>query len=293
MSVCILARPVFAAVVIAALPSPAIGQAERLTARQVLERITANMGVPWSVQTVDTFKDGDPDTPVTGIAVTMMATLDVLQRAAAAGANLIISHEPTFYGHLDQLEPLEKANDAITAAKRAFIRDHKLVVLRMHDHWHRRRPDGIATGMTRALGWEQYRRPESEFLFTMPSTTVNDLAVSIRKRLESPTLRVVGDPQMRITQVALAPGAAGFPAHVQALRRQDVEVLVIGEAHEWETVEYVADAVAAGQRKALIIVGHIPSEQAGMQEFARWLEPLVQGTPVTFVAAKDPFWSPR
>ena len=293
MSVRTLICCVFATAVVAVFPSYAVGQTERLTARQVLERITANIGVPWSDQTVDTFKDGDPDTPVTGVAVTMMATLDVLQRAAAGGANLIISHEPTFYGHLDQLEPLEKANDAITAAKRAFIRDHKLVVLRMHDHWHRRRPDGIAIGMTRALGWEPYRRPESEFLFTMPSTTVNDLAATIRKRLESPTLRVVGDPQMRITQVALAPGSAGFPAHVQALRRQDVEVLVIGEAHEWETVEYVADAVAAGQRKALIIVGHIPSEQAGMQEFARWLEPLVKGTPVTFVAAKDPFWSPR
>ena len=98
---------------------------------------------------------------------------------------------------------------------------------------------------------------------------------------------------MKITQVAFAPGFAGFPAHLQALRRQEVEVLVIGEAHEWETIEYVSDAVAAGQRKALIIVGHIPSEQAGMQEFARWLEPIVKGTPVTFVAAKDPFWSPR
>jgi putative NIF3 family GTP cyclohydrolase 1 type 2 len=122
---------------------------------------------------------------------------------------------------------------------------------------------------------------------------VSDLAATIRKRLESPTLRVVGDPRMQITQVAFAPGFAGFPAHVQALRRQEVEVLVIGEAHEWETIEYVADAVAAGQRKALIIVGHIPSEQAGMREFARWLEPLVKGTSVTFVAAKDPFWSPR
>lgn len=293
MSVRTLIRCAFATAVIAAFPSHAVGQAERLTARQVLERITANIGVPWSQQTVDTFKDGDPDTPVTGIAVTMMSTLDVLQRAAAAGANLIISHEPTFYGHLDQLEPLETANDAVTAAKRAFIRDHKLVVLRMHDHWHRRRPDGIATGMTRALGWEQYRRPESEFLFTMPSTTVNDLAATIRKRLEAPTLRVVGDPQMKITQVAFAPGSAGFPAHLQALRVPQVEVLVIGEAHEWETIEYVADAGAAGQRKALIIVGHIPSEQAGMQEFARWLEPLVKGTSVTFVAAKDPFWSPR
>ena len=293
MSMCSIIRFAFAAGVVLALPSHAAGQTERLTARQVLARITANIGVPWSEQTVDTFKDGDPDTPVTGIAVTMMATLDVLQRAAAGGANLIISHEPTFYGHLDQLEPLEKANDAVTAAKRAFIRDHKLVVLRMHDHWHRRRPDGIATGMTRALGWEQYQRPESEFLFTMPSTTVNDLAATIRKRLDSPTLRVVGDPQMKITQVAFAPGFAGFPAHTQALRRQEVEVLVIGEAHEWETIEYVSDAVAAGQRKALIIVGHIPSEQAGMQEFARWLEPIVKGTPVTFVAAKDPFWSPR
>ena len=286
-------RFAFGIAVIAALPSRAVGQAERLTARQVLERIKANMGVPWSEQTVDTFKDGDPDTPVTGVAVTMMATLDVLQRAAAAGANLIISHEPTFYGHLDQLQPLEQANDAVTAAKRAFIRDHKLVVLRMHDHWHRRHPDGIATGMARALGWEQYRRPESEFLFTLPTTTVNDLASTIRTRLASATLRVVGDPQLKVTRVAFAPGSAGFPAHVQALRREDVEVLVIGEAHEWETVEYVADAVAAGQRKALVIVGHIPSEQAGMQDFARWLEPLVKGTPVTFVAANDPFWSPK
>jgi hypothetical protein len=33
------------------------------------------------------------------------ATFDVLQRAAASGANLIVSHEPTFYGHLDQIEP--------------------------------------------------------------------------------------------------------------------------------------------------------------------------------------------
>jgi len=39
---------------------------------------------------------------VTGIAVTMMATLDVLQRAAANGQNLIITHEPTFYDHLDR-----------------------------------------------------------------------------------------------------------------------------------------------------------------------------------------------
>jgi hypothetical protein len=30
-----------------------------------------------------------------------------------------------------------------------------------------------------------------------------------------------------------------------------------------------------------------------MQEFAQWLEPLVKGTPVKFVPAKDPFWAPK
>jgi hypothetical protein len=51
-----------------------------------------------------------------------------------------------------------------------------------------------------------------------------------------------------------------------------VQALVIGEAREWETVEYVADAVTEGKQKSLIILGHIPSEQAGMEECARWLK---------------------
>ena len=73
----------------------------QLTAREVIARIQKQVGVPWQSDTVDTFKAGNPDAPVSGIAVTMMATLDVLQRAAAAGDNLIITHEPTFFDHLD------------------------------------------------------------------------------------------------------------------------------------------------------------------------------------------------
>jgi len=275
-----------------AVPRTGFGQ-QRLTARAVVDRIKQNIGVPWAEQTVDTFKDGDAETPVTGVAVTMMATLDVLQRAAAAGANLVLTHEPTFYDHLDRIDVLEGESDAVTAAKRAFIRDKRLVVVRMHDHWHRRRPDGIAVGMTRVLGWDRYRRPESEFLFTLPEMTLAALAASIRERLGAPTLRVVGDSALRVTRVALAPGFAGFSTHRQALRRDDVEALVIGEAHEWETVEYVADAIAAGHKKALIIIGHIPSEQAGMEEFARWLRTVVPEVLVTFVPASDPFWAPK
>ncbi len=88
--------------------SPASAQQQRLTARQVIERIQKHVGVPWTEPTVDTFKAGNPDTPVTGVAVAMMATLDVLRRAAEAGNNLVITHEPTFYNHFDSTNDLAK-----------------------------------------------------------------------------------------------------------------------------------------------------------------------------------------
>jgi putative NIF3 family GTP cyclohydrolase 1 type 2 len=263
------------------------------TARALVERIKAHLGVPWTEPTVDTFKAGDPDTQLTGIAVTMMATLEVLQHAAASGHNLVITHEPTFYDHMDRREPLEQEHDAVFAAKQAFLTQHKLVVWRFHDHWHRRHPDGIEAGMVRALGWERYQSAANEFLFVMPETSVKELAAQVRDRLRVRTMRVIGDPDMKVTKVAMVPGAAPFDMQRKALQRDDVEAVVLGEAREWETIEYAADAVTAHLRKALIIPGHIPSEQAGMEECARWLKTFVTEVPVDFVPASEPFWTPR
>lgn len=279
-------------VVAALVLAPSAYAQQPLTARDVVERIKQHIGVPWTAPTVDTFKDGDSTARVTGIAVTMMATFDVLQRAAAQGANLVITHEPTFYDHFDKLDVLEAEHDAVTAAKRAFIREHGMVVVRMHDHWHRRSPEPMSISLSHKLGWDRYRSAESEFVYRLPETTLTELAADIQRRLPAPTLRVVGDPTLRVSKIVLVPGAAGSDRHRQALR-QDIDVLVIGEAREWETVEYVADAVSAGQKKALIILGHVPSEQDGMEEFARWLGTFVKEVPVTFVPTTDPFWAPR
>jgi hypothetical protein len=78
----------------------ASGQEKPVTARAVVAEIQKQVGVEWQKDTVDTFKAGNPDTVVTGIAVTMMATMDVLKRASGNGLNLVITHEPTFYAHL-------------------------------------------------------------------------------------------------------------------------------------------------------------------------------------------------
>jgi putative NIF3 family GTP cyclohydrolase 1 type 2 len=264
-------------------------QSKGPTAREVVAAIQEHVGVAWKKETVDTFKAGNPDTPVTGIAVTMMATMDVLERASAKGLNFVITHEPTFYAHLDTPEGMPE-NDPVWAEKRAFIEKHGMVVWRFHDHWHMRKPDGIEAGTVRALGWEKYQNAENQYFFVLPETTVKDLAEEVAKKLDSVTVRVVGEPEMKVTKVALSPGAAGSVREMHALESDNVQVLLVGETREWETVEYAADAVTQGRKKALIVIGHIPSEQMGMEECTRWLKTFVSGVPVEFVPAKQAFW---
>jgi putative NIF3 family GTP cyclohydrolase 1 type 2 len=265
-------------------------QERRITAREVVAQIQKQVGVEWQKETVDTFKAGNPDTAVTGIAVTMMATMDVLERASAKGLNFVITHEPTFYAHLDKPEGMAES-DPVWAEKRAFIEKHGMVVWRFHDHWHMRTPDGIEAGMVRSLGWEKFQALQDQYLFVMPEITVKKLAEEVAHKLDSPVVRVVGEPEMKVTKVGFSPGAAGFQAETQALERDDVQALLVGETREWETVEYAADAVTQGRKKALIVIGHIPSEQSGMEECTRWLKGFLKQVPVEFVAAKQPFWT--
>lgn len=267
--------------------------AQQPTAQQIIERIQKHVGVPWTTPTVDTFKAGDPDEKVTGIAVTMMATFDVLQRAAASGKNLVITHEPTFYSHQDGTAQLESQQDMVLADKEAFIREHHMVIWRFHDHWHRRKPDGIMQGMVKALGWTAYQDKTEPHLFVLPSQSLETLASGVKKKLGIVAMRVVGDPKLQVTKVALLPGAAGTGPQIQQLESDRVEVIFVGEVPEWETVEYVDDAVAEGKHKALVLMTHIPSEQAGMDECASWLKVFVTDVPVEFVAARQPFWLPK
>jgi putative NIF3 family GTP cyclohydrolase 1 type 2 len=261
-----------------------------LTAGAIVERIQKNVGVPWRTPTVDTFKAGGPDTRVKGIATTMMATLDVVQRAAAAGRNFVITHEPTFYSHEDATKEL--ADDPTYRFKAEFLQKNEMAVFRFHDHWHAHRPDGIATGMMEELGWTKRTDPENPRLFRFDNVTLGDLAREMQKKLNIRAMRVVGDPSLKVRTVAANWGYASGPGGIRTLGRPEVDVLVAGEAREWEVVEYADDTIASGKKKALILLGHIVSEQAGMKHCAEWLKGFVPETPVEFIAAREPFWRP-
>jgi putative NIF3 family GTP cyclohydrolase 1 type 2 len=272
-----------------ALLLPVSGAAQTLTAAEAIHRIQQRYPHPVP-DTVDTIKAGDPATPVTGIATTFLDTMAVLQEANRRGLNLVITHEPTFYNHRDSTTFF--ANDPVYQEKLAFIEQHHMVVFRLHDEIHATAPDHIAVGMIEALGWQKYQTADDPFHFTIPPTTLAALAKQLQTKLRANTIRVEGDPNLVITHIAMAPGAAGLEAQVSALRPEDVQLLIAGEASEWETVEYVRDASAQGRHKALILLGHEVSEEPGMEKCAEDLRPLFPGLKVVHIVAGNPLWLP-
>ena len=262
----------------------------QLTAGQLVERIRNHVGVPWQAQTVDRILAGDANTIVRGIAVTMMATLDVIERAVAAGKNMIITHEPTFYVHQDTTREIQ--NDPTLKYKLDFIHKNNVAVFRFHDHWHAHHPDGIATGMMQELGWEKNVDPADPMRFLFNGEPLAQFCQGLQARLQDRTMRVVGKPTMPVKRVAVSWGAADRLTTIPLFARPDVDVLVVGEAREWELVEYAQDSITAGNQKALIVLGHVVSEQGGMKYCTEWLKSFVTDVPVEFVPASEPFWNP-
>ena len=255
-----------------------------LTPKRVVERIQSNLGVTWRTETVDTFKAGNPDTTVRGIATTVMATMSVLERAAAAGRNFIISHEPTFYGHTDSTTEIE--TDPIYQRKAELIKKHDLVVWRFHDHWHMRRPEPMAQGFYQAMGWEKYVQPSGRII-TIPEMTLEAAAKLTREKMGIKALRLMGDPATKITRVGYMPGYGQLPAMMRVMA--DADLVFTGEQREWEGLYYAHDAIAAGRPKGVIVMGHAVSEEPGMKVCAEWLKTFITEVPVELIPAGEPF----
>jgi putative NIF3 family GTP cyclohydrolase 1 type 2 len=261
-----------------------------LTAGEIVDRIRNQVGIPWAAQTVDHIVAGNESTPVHGIATTMMATLDVVERAASAGKNLIITHETPYYLHQDQTDDIK--DDPTLGYKLDFMRKHNMAIFHFHDHWHARKPDGIATGMMRQLGWEKNVDPDNPKRFTFPGVPLAHFCLDLQSRLKDRAIRVVGDPRMPVGRVLASWGFVSRMPGISLFARPDVDVFIAGETREWELVEYVRDSITAGNKKALILLGHVASEQGGMIYCAEWLRSFIPEVPIEFIPTREPFWTP-
>jgi len=270
------------------------GAASTLTANEIAERVKAQSGVTWNPDTIDGFKAGDPATPVTGIVTTAMATIEVLRRAVKARANLVITCEPTFYARADSPTPSGRGaipSDPVFAEKRQLVEMNRLVIWRFSDHLRLGTPDPLVQGFAEVLGWRLPSGQRDAARMSVPATSLEALADTIKRKLSARGgVRVVGMPQLPVQRVGILPGTTPIQAALAML--PTVDVVIAGEVREWETVEYARDNVTAGNKKGLVLVGRVLSENPGMNTLAHRLKTLVPEVPSSWIPVIDPYWRP-
>lgn len=273
----------------AMLAMPALSKAngfiepESYTVKQIMDKFIAEVGIGNIPNTVDTLKAGSPDTVVTGIVTTMFATIDVIRKTIAHGANFIIAHEPTFYNHADNTTWLK--DDDVYQYKADLLKQHNIAVWRNHDYIHSLKPDGVMMGVLKLLEWDQYADKDLPNLLTVQSTPLRDLVHQAKVKLNIEEVRYIGDLTETCRRVLFMEGAAGGQRQIEAIMKYKPNALFVGELSEWETAEYVRDARAKGDNLSLIVLGHIASEEPGSEFMLEWLKKNVPGVKVNHISS--------
>lgn len=283
-----------------------------MTIREVIERVQAYHPSFNVAESCDGFKSGSPDDECTGIVSALVPTIEVIQKTAELGANLLFVHEGTYYMTPDYPDWHTDFPNAVCDVKKLLLEQNQIAVYRDHDGMHLHKPDSIFTGVMKYLGWEPYYAGDNQnvpfyYLFHLPECTVQELREELMEKLQLNGLRYVGRADSRVKNVAivghLCPGIWGeekedecghYRDYSTALIREfeagRVDVIIPGELIEWNVVAYIRDAAQLGQNVACLNVGHFNVEELGMCYAKDWLEDLIDHQlPVHYVPSGDSF----
>lgn len=277
-----------------------IKEGYKMTVQQVIDGIIKKTGLeplPYE-KTCDHLMTGEFDMEVTKIVTTFMATVDVIREAIQIGANFIITHEPTWFTGVDGTEWLE--NDPIYLEKKRLIEEHQIAIWRFHDHMHMGAEDGIYRGFNIETNWAQYVMESASDMerfgecYQIPKTTLGELCEFFKKTLQMDVIQIVGNADMPIERVGVLVGGGSLGLGVEELpmklmHQSNLDLLVCGDITEWTISAYVRDAAALGFNKAMLVLGHEKSEEAGMKYLGDWMKNITGSIEVQFVDSKEPF----
>lgn len=263
-----------------------------MNVKEAVDLIIESCHIPPLTQTCDQLIAGDWDCEITGIVSTFMATIEVINDTIAKGANLIITHEPTYFTGHDTTEWL--AGDEVYGLKQKLITENKINIWRFHDHMHRTNPDKIYAGLNKELDWEQYISPTNKHCYTIPTTTVAKLSAFLKEKLSVKAVQIVGKEDAKVERVGFLVGGGSLglgsdQMPMELMRNENLDVIVCGEILEWTLCAYVRDAAQLGLNKSLIILGHNRTEEVGMDYLTEWLATLMPDIPIWFSEAGEPF----
>jgi len=258
-----------------------------MTIKEFINWMKKSMGFEWKETAIDVFLYGDPNTRLNNVAVTMMATQDVLEKAVEKDCNLIITHEPLFYNHHNQIGNLE--HDIVYKAKVEYLRNNQLCIFHLHDNLHHAKMDYIAVGMMEKLNWGKYRTDDTYKRFRMADVKLKQILGDLEEYLDAATIKYIGNKEYSYENVFVSWGFMMMDNAIDLINQYESSVLITGETHEWEFAEYVYDANQMGLNKSLIMTGHVASEESGVEYFCGYLQKKIPSLSISYLKTGDLF----
>jgi len=233
---------------------------------------------PWldPETTVDRIIIGDPEVEVSRVLVTWMSTFAACRAAVDRGCQLIVTHEPTFWSHRDELKHSGAVTDpawrGVFAGKRKYIEEHGLTILRCHDVWDFMPEIGIPFAWARFLGLGEAPAAMNEnralHRYDIAPVTVDDFARRVAAKtaeLGEPAVQVVGDGARLVSRIGIGTGCYCNPIEFQQLGC-DLSIVCDDGNWYWENLQCAAD-----NDHPLLRVNHGTSEEPGMRSLAEYL----------------------
>ncbi len=209
---------------------------------------------------------GSENADVHKVCVCCIATCDVIRKAKEWGADLIITHEPTYH-----IFGQKKELDLVNLKKVKLIEDAGINIYRIHDHMHFTNSDKIIEGVLKKLDWEGEFDGNKKFSLKA-SKSISEIKSEIEKNLNLKNVRLTGDDTQNVKNISMCVGSWGTATVLSELEKDDIDVVICGEISEWQVCEYVRDASQLGFKMSLLLLGHMGSERSGMEYLCEYLK---------------------
>lgn len=275
-------------------------------------KIMNRFAPPWLAEEWDNvgLQIGDLRWPVRRIWTALDPTLEVINAACREDVDLLITHHPLFFRPIKSIDFHSPHGSIIKTAIQ-----HQLAIFSAHTNLDMVR-DGVNDVLARRLGLksikilqphkgEQQFKADGDMTHDISPAIGNEvehgigrigsldktrrltsLAVIIKEKLNLNFVKVAGNPELKISQVAICSGSGS--SLMKAFLASNAQVYISGDIHYHDA----RDAESAN--RAIIDIGHFASEHLMVEALAQQLakilpEEEIKAAIKACTIEKDPF----
>ena len=275
------------------------------TVAQII-RIMDEVAPPWLAEEWDNvgLQIGDPRLPVRRIWVALDPGPEVVKAACEKKVDLLITHHPLIFRPLNSIDFDTPGGSIIQMAAH-----HQLAIFSAHTNLDIVR-DGVNDVLAQRLGLRHLamlqpvhagkRSKEDISMLTGGETehgigrigslakagSLKSLVSMVKSKLKLDFVKVAGNPAMKVTRVAICSGSGS--SLMQTFLSSKAQAYISGDIHYHDARE------AETANRAIIDIGHFPSEHLMVDALAQQLESIISkaGIEAEIIACtieKDPF----